>query len=132
MTGHTSLFWQECKFIAFTAHQPSQTACELNRCWYAGSCRLVVSLYFSALFPLGWLLQVVLEVLLSAAREGKRFRVLVVDSRPELEGRRMMQRLLQVCIWMMRLQSLSSGTTQHHPAIVTPFATQLFLQTLLH
>jgi hypothetical protein len=40
--------------------------------------------------------QVVLEVLLSAARQGKRFRVLVVDGRPELEGRQMMRRLLQV------------------------------------
>jgi translation initiation factor 2B subunit (eIF-2B alpha/beta/delta family) len=40
--------------------------------------------------------QVVLEVLLSAACQGKRFRVLVVDGRPELEGRQMMRRLLQV------------------------------------
>ncbi|WIA19399.1 hypothetical protein OEZ85_004019 [Tetradesmus obliquus] len=42
--------------------------------------------------------QVVLEVLLSAARQGKRFRVLVVDGRPELEGRQMMRRLLQADI----------------------------------
>jgi translation initiation factor eIF-2B subunit delta len=41
---------------------------------------------------------VVLEVLLSAARQGKRFRVLVVDGRPELEGRQMMRRLLQVSV----------------------------------
>jgi hypothetical protein len=45
------------------------------------------------------LCQVVLEVLLSAARQGKRFRVLVVDGRPELEGRQMMRRLLQVNWW---------------------------------
>jgi hypothetical protein len=41
-------------------------------------------------------LQVVLEVLVTAARQGKRFRVLVVDSRPELEGRQMLRQLLQV------------------------------------
>jgi hypothetical protein len=40
--------------------------------------------------------QVVLEVLLSAAAAGRRFRVLVLDSRPELEGRQMLRRLLQV------------------------------------
>lgn len=42
------------------------------------------------------LLQVVLEVLLSAAAAGRRFHVIVLDSRPELEGRQMLKRLLQV------------------------------------
>ena len=42
------------------------------------------------------LLQVVLEVLLSAAAAGRRFHVVVLDSRPELEGRQMLKRLLQV------------------------------------
>lgn len=42
-------------------------------------------------------LQVVLEVLLSAAAAGRRFHVIVLDSRPELEGRQMLRRLLQVC-----------------------------------
>jgi hypothetical protein len=41
-------------------------------------------------------LQVVLEVLLSAAAAGRRFHVIVLDSRPELEGRQMLRRLLQV------------------------------------
>lgn len=41
-------------------------------------------------------LQVVLEVLLSAAAAGRRFHVVVLDSRPELEGRQMLRRLLQV------------------------------------
>lgn len=41
--------------------------------------------------------QVVLEVLLAAAARGVRFRVLVLDSRPELEGRHLLRRLLQVC-----------------------------------
>jgi hypothetical protein len=48
------------------------------------------------------LLQVVLEVLLSAAAAGRRFHVVVLDSRPELEGRQMLRRLLQVgdhCQW---------------------------------
>ena len=39
---------------------------------------------------------VVLEVLLKAAAAGRRFRVVVVDSRPELEGRQTLRRLLQV------------------------------------
>jgi hypothetical protein len=38
----------------------------------------------------------VLEVLLSAAAAGRRFHVVVLDSRPELEGRQMLRRLLQV------------------------------------
>lgn len=38
----------------------------------------------------------VLEVLLSAAAAGRRFHVIVLDSRPELEGRQMLKRLLQV------------------------------------
>lgn len=42
------------------------------------------------------LLQVVLEVLLSAAAAGRHFHVIVLDSRPELEGRQMLRRLLQV------------------------------------
>lgn len=33
-------------------------------------------------------------VLLQAHEEGKRFRVVVMDSRPELEGRHLLQRLL--------------------------------------
>lgn len=49
--------------------------------------------------------QVVLEVLLSAARQGKRFRVMVVDSRPELEGRQLMRRLLQVGTTAARQQN---------------------------
>ena len=40
--------------------------------------------------------QVVLEVLLAAHKQGKRFRVVVVDGRPELEGRQMLRCLLQV------------------------------------
>jgi len=39
--------------------------------------------------------QVVLEVLLAAQKQGKRFRVVVVDGRPELEGRQMLRCLLQ-------------------------------------
>lgn len=42
--------------------------------------------------------QVVLEVLLSAAAAGRRFHVVVLDSRPELEGRQMLRRLLQADI----------------------------------
>eukprot|EP00877_Chromochloris_zofingiensis_P001956 jgi/Chrzof1/11761/Cz06g09010.t1 len=41
---------------------------------------------------------VVLEVLLTAHNKGKRFRVVVVDSRPELEGRQLLRRLLQADI----------------------------------
>jgi translation initiation factor eIF-2B subunit delta len=43
-----------------------------------------------------YFVQVVLEVLLAAHKHGKRFRVVVVDGRPELEGREMLRRLLQV------------------------------------
>jgi len=35
-------------------------------------------------------------VLLSAAAAGRHFHVIVLDSRPELEGRQMLRRLLQV------------------------------------
>ncbi len=49
---------------------------------------------------------VVLEVLLQAHQRGKRFRVVVMDSRPELEGRQLLSRLVQVgpgcwhlCCW---------------------------------
>jgi hypothetical protein len=48
------------------------------------------------LTPLLVLPQVVLRVLLEAAAAGRRFRVVVVDGRPELEGRQMLRRLLQV------------------------------------
>ncbi|CAI7816156.1 unnamed protein product, partial [Closterium sp. NIES-54] len=41
----------------------------------------------------GWS-ELVLEVLLSAARAGHRFRAIVVDSRPHLEGKEMVRRLL--------------------------------------
>jgi translation initiation factor eIF-2B subunit delta len=37
---------------------------------------------------------VVLDVLLQAHEAGRRFRVVVVDSRPECEGRRLLRRLL--------------------------------------
>jgi translation initiation factor 2B subunit (eIF-2B alpha/beta/delta family) len=39
---------------------------------------------------------VVLEVLLQAHARGRRFRVVVLDSRPELEGRQLLRRLMQV------------------------------------
>lgn len=58
------------------------------------------------------LLQVVLEVLLSAAAAGRRFHVIVLDSRPELEGRQMLRRLLQVRPMHKHLwqQMLASGS----------------------
>lgn len=39
-------------------------------------------------------LQVVLEVLLRAHAEGRRFRVIIVDSRPECGGRELLRKLL--------------------------------------
>lgn len=53
---------------------------------------------------------VVLEVLLTAHNKGKRFRVVVVDSRPELEGRQLLRRLLQVCMWFLDMHGGHLGS----------------------
>ncbi len=54
-------------------------------------------------FEMPWLLR---KVLLEAARRRREFRVVVVDARPETEGRQMMQ------VWQ---QSLG-----HHPSVCIP------------